>query len=99
MPHKALKALPAFKAEAEERTFWKKHDATDYVDLSKAQRATFTNLKPSTHSIALRRPARILEGIKNAANERDFPYEAAPLDVEVSLSQKLKRLMVDKTLS
>lgn len=29
MAHKALKALPAFKTEAEERTFWKTHDATD----------------------------------------------------------------------
>lgn len=50
MPHKALKALPAFKTEAEERSFWKTHDATDYLDLSKAQRVTFANLKPSARS-------------------------------------------------
>ena len=52
MPHKApnsAKALPAFKTEAEERTFWKRHDATDYLDLSKAQRVTFANLKPRLH--------------------------------------------------
>lgn len=77
MPHKALKVLPAFKAEAEERTFWKTHDATDYLDLSKAQRVTFANLKPSTHSNALRLPAHVLEGIKNAANKRDVPYQIA----------------------
>ena len=71
MPHKALKALPAFKTEAEERTFWKTHDATDYLDLSKAQRVTFANLKPSTHSIALRLPAHTPEDIKNATNKRD----------------------------
>lgn len=56
MPHKApksAKALPAFKTEAEERMFWKTHDATDYLDLSKAQRVTFANLKPITHSVAL----------------------------------------------
>jgi hypothetical protein len=47
MPHKVLKALPAFKTEAEERTFWKTHDATDYLDLSNAQRVTFANPKPS----------------------------------------------------
>ena len=64
MPHIALKALPVFNTEAEERTFWKTHDATDYLDLSKAQRVTFANLKPSTHSIALRLPAHMLEGIK-----------------------------------
>jgi predicted DNA binding CopG/RHH family protein len=73
MPHKAPKALPVFKAEAEERTFWKTHDTTDYPDLSKAQPVTFANLKPSTHSIALRLPAHMLEGIKNAANKRDVP--------------------------
>jgi hypothetical protein len=56
MPHKALKALPTFKNEAEERTFWKTHDATDYLGVSKAQRVTIANLKPSTHSIALRLP-------------------------------------------
>ena len=47
MPHKALKALQAFKTEAEERTFWKTHDATDYLDLSKAQRVKFSSLMPS----------------------------------------------------
>lgn len=73
MPHEALKALPAFKTEVEERTFWKTHNATDYLDVSKAQRVTFANLKPSTHGIALRLPAHMLEGIKNAANKRDVP--------------------------
>ena len=62
MRHKVPKALPTFKTEAEERTFWKTHDATDYLDLSKVQRVTFASLKPSTHSIALRLPAHMLEG-------------------------------------
>jgi predicted DNA binding CopG/RHH family protein len=74
MPRKTLKTLPAFKTEAEERTFWQTHDATDYLDLSKAQRGTFANLKPSTHSIALRLPAHMLKGIKSLANKRDDPY-------------------------
>ena len=92
MPHKAPKsamALPAFKSEAEESTFWKTHDATHYVDLSKAIRATFTNLKPSTHSIALRLPAHILEGIKNAANKRDVPYQSL---IKVWLQEKLEEV-------
>ena len=87
MPHKALKALPTFKTEAEERTFWKTHDATDHLDLSKAQRVTFANLKPSTHSIALRLPAHMLEGIKNAANKRDVPYQSL---IKVWLREKLE---------
>lgn len=57
MPRKALKALPVFKTEAEERTFWKTHDATDYPDLSQAQRVTLPN--PQTqhgqHRVALAR--------------------------------------------
>ena len=86
MPHKALKVLPAFKTEAEERTFWKTHDATDYLDLSKAQRVTFANLTPNTHSIALRHPAHTLEGIKNAANTRDVPQQSL---ITVWLQEKL----------
>ena len=40
----ALNHLAAFKTEAEERTFWKTHDATDYLDLSKVQRVTFADV-------------------------------------------------------
>lgn len=87
MPHKALKALPVFKTEAEERTFWKTHDATDYLDLSKAQRVTLPNLKPSTDSISLRLPSHMLEGIKNAANKRDVPYQSL---IKVWLQEKLE---------
>ena len=80
-------ALPTFKTEAGERTFWKTHHATDYLDLSKAQRVTFANLKPSTHSIALRLPAHLLEGITNAANKRDVPYQSL---IKVWLRAKLE---------
>lgn len=95
MPHKALKALPAFKTEVEERTFWKTHDATNYLDLSKAQRVTFAKLKPSTHSIALRLPAHMLEGIKNAAKKRDVPYQSL---IEVWLREKLEAARVASCL-
>ncbi len=50
MQRKTLKALPVFKTEAEERAFWKTHDATDYPDLSKAQPVTLDILKRSVHS-------------------------------------------------
>ena len=71
MPRKSassLKPIPAFKSEVDERAFWRTHNATDYLDLSKAQRVTLANLKPSIDSISLRLPAHMLEGIKNAAN-------------------------------
>jgi predicted DNA binding CopG/RHH family protein len=73
---KKLKSIPAFAGEAEERRFWETHDSTDYVDWSKAERARFPNLKPSTTSISLRLPVSLLERIKIAANKRDVPYQS-----------------------
>src|ERR1700743_2969199 len=71
-----LKPIPAFKTEAEERKFWETHDSTDYVDWSKAERARFPNLKPSTTAISIRLPLGLLEQIKIAANKRDVPYQS-----------------------
>lgn len=71
-----LKTLPQFKSEAEERKFWEIHDSTDYVDWSKAERARFPNLKPSTTAISIRLPTDLLEQIKIAANKRDVPYQS-----------------------
>ena len=90
MPRKSaspLKPIPAFKSEADERAFWKTHDTIDYLDLSKAQRVTLPNLKPSTDSISLRLPAHMLECIKNAANKRDVPYQSL---IKVWLQEKLE---------
>ena len=70
------KPTPTFRSEAEERRFWETHDSTDYVDWSKAERARFPNLKPSTTSISLRLPVGLLERIKIAANKRDVPYQS-----------------------
>ncbi|MGB3865926.1 MAG: BrnA antitoxin family protein [Xanthobacteraceae bacterium] len=70
------KPIPAFKSEAVERKFWETHDSTDYVDWSKATRARFPNLKPSTQSISIRLPIGLLEQIKIAANKRDVPYQS-----------------------
>jgi predicted DNA binding CopG/RHH family protein len=50
--------------------------SADYVDWSKARRARFPNLKPSTESISLRLPLALLERIKIAANKRDMPYQS-----------------------
>ena len=41
------KKLPKFKNEAEERRFWEKADSADYLDWSRAERASFPALKPS----------------------------------------------------
>jgi predicted DNA binding CopG/RHH family protein len=71
-----LKPIPAFRSEAEERRFWESRDSSDHIDWSKAKRARFPNLKPSTASISLRLPLTLLERIKIAANKRDMPYQS-----------------------
>lgn len=68
--------VPAFTSEAEERAFWEARDSTPHVDWSKAERARFPNLKPSTTAISLRLPVSLLERIKTAANKRDVPYQS-----------------------
>ena len=70
MPHKALKALPTFKTEAEKRTFWKTHDAADYFDLSKAQLATFANLKLSTRKDFEQYLSAVPDAPANVGDER-----------------------------
>jgi len=70
------KTVPEFDSEAEERSFWESHDSTEYLDWSQAQRASFSNLKPSTKTISLRLPESLLERIKTEANKRDMPYQS-----------------------
>jgi predicted DNA binding CopG/RHH family protein len=74
--NRKIKKLPVFASEAEERAFWENHDSTDYLDWSKAERATLPNLKPTTQSISLRLPVSLLESLKVAANSRDVPHQS-----------------------
>lgn len=71
-----LNKIPKFKTEAEERTFWEKHDTSDYLDWSKAGGVSMPNLKPSTKTISLRLPETLLDRIKIEANKRDMPYQS-----------------------
>ncbi len=83
---KQLKNIPEFKNEEEERKFWATNDSTDYVDWSKAQKAVFPNLKPSTESISLRLPSFLLARIKQLANKNDVPYQSL---MKMFLSEKV----------
>jgi len=85
--NKKIKAIPKFSNERQERAFWEKHDSTESMDWSKAQRASFPNLKRSTESISLRLPLSMLEGIKIEANRRDVPYQSL---IKVWLEEKLQ---------
>jgi len=70
------KAVPVFKNEDAERKFWAEQDSTEFLDWSKAKRAIFPNLKPSTKTISLRLPESLLESLKLLANKRDIPYQS-----------------------
>ncbi|MCF6159644.1 MAG: hypothetical protein E3K32_14000 [wastewater metagenome] len=88
-----LKKIPKFKTEAEEREFWSKHDSTEYIDYSKAKRALFPDLKPSTKSISIRLPESLIEGLKVLANERDVPYQSL---LKIFLAERVKKELVQK---
>jgi predicted DNA binding CopG/RHH family protein len=84
---KQLKIIPPFANEEEERSFWEKHDTTDYLDWNKAQSVVLPNLKPTTKTISLRLPQHLLDSIKAAANSRDVPYQSL---IKVWLQEKLQ---------
>jgi predicted DNA binding CopG/RHH family protein len=82
------KQIPEFKSEKEEQAFWASHDSTDYIDWSKAKRATFPNLHPSTQSISIRLPQSMLATLKTLANKKDVPYQSL---LKVFLAERLQR--------
>ena len=85
---KKLKVIPRFKNEDDEREFWANHDSTEYVDWSKAKKAVFPNLKPTTEAISLRLPSTLLVRIKQLANKKDVPYQSL---MKVFLSERVER--------
>ena len=85
--NKQTKAIPKFTSEAQERAFWETHDTTDHLDWSKAKKVTLPNLKPTTKTISLRLPQRLLDSLKAAANARDVPYQSL---IKIWLLEKLR---------
>ena len=76
MPKSKLKRIPRFASAAAEQEFWATADTTEYFDWSKARRAVFPNLKPTTTPISVRLPETLLLELKRLANERDVPYQS-----------------------
>ncbi len=73
---KAVKRIPEFKNEDEEREFWATHSPLDYFDAKKLKRASFPKLKPSLKSISIRLPEDMLAELKILANKKDVPYQS-----------------------
>ena len=84
----ALKAIPKFANEKDERAYWESNDSTEHLDWTKAQQVSLPNLKPTTKTISLRLPQHLLDSIKTAANSRDVPYQSL---IKVWLQEKLHR--------
>lgn len=82
------KKLPAFKNEDEEREFWATHDSTEYIDWKRAEKVTFSNLKPSVEKISLRLPKSMLEELKLLANKRDVPYQSL---LKIFLAERIEK--------
>lgn len=83
-----LKKIPKFKNEGEELEFWASHDSTEYIDFSKAKKAMFPNLKPSTKTISVRLPESLIEHMKLLANKRDVPYQSL---LKIFLAERVER--------
>lgn len=73
---KKFKKMPKFKSEKEEFEFWSTHDSTEYLDWSKAKRAVFPNLHPSSKSVPIRFPVSLLERLKTLAHKRHIAYQS-----------------------
>ena len=89
---KNLKPIPQFKNEDQERNFWAKNDSSEYIDWSKADKAIFPNLKPSTKTISIRMSESLLSRIKAEANRQDVPYQSfikVMLDREINEREKV----------
>lgn len=82
------KQIPKFKNDDEEREFWATHDSTDYINWDKAEKITFSNLKPSVRKISLRLPETMIEELKLLANKRDVPYQSL---LKIFLAERIEK--------
>ena len=92
---KKYKKIPDFKNEDEERDFWNKHDATDFIDWGKAKKVTFPNLKLTTKTISLRLPEYILDELKMLAHKRDVPYQSL---IKIFLKERINKELKENGL-
>jgi len=94
MKKKKKKRMPKFNNEDQEREFWSTHSALDYLDISRAKRVTFPNLKPSVKTISIRLPEMMLEELKILANKRDVPYQSL---LKMFLAERIQKELAQST--
>ena len=85
---KKVKKIPVFKNDEEERAFWSKNDASDYVDWRTSEKVVFSNLKPTTKTISLRLPEYIIDELKLLAHKQDVPYQSL---IKIFLKERINQ--------
>ena len=61
---KKLKKIPEFKNKDQEFEFWAKHDATEFVDMTKSKRIALPQLKPTIKKISINLPVYLTDQLK-----------------------------------
>ena len=94
---KALKKIPDFKNETEEREFWQTHDSTQYVDYSRVEKWSFPNLKLSSRPITIRLPETLINRLKIKGHKMDIPYQTLIKQVLWRDSLRWEKLFVQNS--
>ena len=89
------RTIPKFKSEDQEREFWAQHDSTEFIEWSKARKATLSKLKPSLKTISLRLPESMLEELKLLAHKWDVPYQSL---MKVFLAERIETELTPNNL-
>jgi len=85
---KIFKAIPKFKNEDEERSFWAKADTSQYFDWSKAESVVFPNLRRTTRAVSVRLPESLINYLKMLANKKDVPYQSL---MKIFLAERVEK--------
>lgn len=89
---KKLKKIPKFKNEEAEFEFWSRHDSSDYVDFTKAQKLRFPRLRRTTKLVSLNMPVSLLDQLKFLAHKKDVAYQSL---LKLFLEEKVKEELAD----
>jgi len=83
-----VKKIPVFNNEADEKSFWEENDSSEYLDWGKAEKVSFSKLKPSSKTISLRLPESVLEDLKILSRKMDVPYQSL---IKIFLKERLNK--------
>lgn len=83
-----MKKIPRLANRDAGREFRARHDSSECIDPSKADRAVFPKLKPSLKAISLRLPVSMIEELKLLANRRDVPYQSL---LKIFLAERIRK--------